>query len=259
MFTIKKIIATLLMPLPSVLILSFIGLYLLWFTRNLKLGRTVLSFSWIFLFIFSFQPFSTSVLSSFEREYSPYTPKDEPVKYVMVLGSSHVLDSALPLSSQINSAALMRLNEGIRILRTHPSAKLLLTGYESNSGISNARMLAKMALDLGVPKTKLLLLETPKDTYEEAKRAALFIKKEPFILVTSASHMPRAIELFNKMGLSPIPAPTNFLAQTEINQFWDKYSPKPQYLMQTQLAWHETLGCLWRKIVGFVDYIEEKI
>ena len=38
------------------------------------------------------------------------------------------------------------------------------------------------------------------------------------LLVTSAIHMPRAVAVFNKLGIEVIPAPTDYLVPTELNQ-----------------------------------------
>ncbi|POF56351.1 envelope biogenesis factor ElyC, partial [Vibrio vulnificus] len=40
--------------------------------------------------------------------------------------------------------------------------------------------------------------------------------------------------------------PTNYLAQKNISQAWDRYAPKAIYLEQTERYWYETLGQLWQ-------------
>ncbi|MDF5203451.1 ElyC/SanA/YdcF family protein, partial [Vibrio parahaemolyticus] len=157
-------------------------------------------------------------------------------------------DDEIPPTSQLSRAALMRLTEGIRILRMYPGAKLILSGYAGGSEISHARMMANVALALGVAKSDIILLEDAKDTWEEARQAAAFVQQKEIVLVTSASHMSRALYEFNAAGIKPIPAPTNFLAISEISQPWDKYSPKARYLEQTELYWHEYLGSIWQRL-----------
>ncbi len=79
------------------------------------------------------------------------------------------------------------------------------------------------------------------------------------VLVTSASHMKRALYEFNAAGIKPIPAPTNFMAIDDIEQPWQKYTPKARYLEQTELYWHEYLGGLWQKLrdnVGQTPMVE---
>lgn len=152
----------------------------------------------------------------------------------------------------------MRLAEGIRIMRIYPGSKLILSGYAGGSEVSNARMMAKVALALGVSKSDIILLETAKDTWEEARQAAAFVKRKKLVVVTSASHMKRALNEFHSAGLKPYPAPTNYLAQGNMTQAWEKYTPKGKYLEQTERYWHETLGRIWQSLRDWASDYEEK-
>ncbi|KII77088.1 envelope biogenesis factor ElyC [Vibrio renipiscarius] len=257
MFELKKVVSSLLMPLPAMLIIGFIGLMLIMFTRKQKTGCFVVLFSFIGIFLISFQPTASRLLMPIERQYSGFLPVDKSIDYVMVLGSGHVVDDSIPPTSELSRTALMRLAEGIRILRIYPGSKLILSGYAGGSEVSNARMMAKVALALGVSKSDIILLETAKDTWEEARQAAAFVKRKEVVLVTSASHMQRALNEFHSAGLTPYPAPTNYLAQNEVHQAWNKYTPKAVYLEQTERYWHETLGRIWQSLRNWASDYEE--
>lgn len=60
--------------------------------------------------------------------------------------------------------------------------------------------------------------------------------------------MKRAMREFESAGLTPIPAPTNYLGHLNIIQPWDKYIPRSRYLEQTEQYWHETLGLMWQTL-----------
>ncbi|WP_194435873.1 envelope biogenesis factor ElyC [Vibrio fluminensis] len=257
MFELKKIVSSLLMPLPALLIIGFLGLMLIMFTRKQKTGCLVVLFSFVGIFLIAFQPVSSRLLMPLERQYTAFLPVDKSIDYVMVLGNGHVVDDQIPPTSELSRAALMRLSEGIRIQRIYPGSKLILSGYSGGTEVSNARMMAKVALALGVSKSDIILLETAKDTWEEARQAAVFVKQKELVLVTSASHMKRALNEFHSAGLKPYPAPTNYLAQMEVNQFWNKYTPKAVYLEQTERYWHETMGRLWQALRDWVSNTEQ--
>ncbi|ELI5414934.1 envelope biogenesis factor ElyC [Vibrio parahaemolyticus] len=259
MFELKKVMSALLMPLPALLLIGLLGLALISFTTKRKTGCFVVLFSFVGLFLVAFQPVSTKLLMPLEREHKAFLSVSGTIDYVMVLGNGHVVDDEIPPTSQLSRAALMRLTEGIRILRMYPGAKLILSGYDGGSEISHARMMANVALALGVAKSDIILLEDAKDTWEEARQAAAFVQQKEIVLVTSASHMSRALYEFNAAGIKPIPAPTNFLAIDEVSQPWDKYSPKARYLEQTELFWHEYLGSVWQRLrdtVGQTPMVE---
>ncbi|MGL6027641.1 MAG: envelope biogenesis factor ElyC [Vibrio sp.] len=248
MFELKKIFSSLLMPLPALLMLGFLGLMLIMFSAKRKTGCLVVLFSLSGLFLVSFQPVATRLLMPLERAYTAFLPVEGTLDYIMVLGNGHVVDDDIPPTSELTRAALMRLSEGIRIYRMYPGSKLILSGYAGGSEVSHARMMARVALALGVPKSDIILLETAKDTWEEARQAAAFVQQKRMVLVTSASHMKRAMREFQSAGLTPIAAPTNYLGHLNIIQPWDKYIPKSRYLEQTELFWYESLGLLWQTL-----------
>ncbi len=248
MFELKKLIASLLMPLPSLIILGFIGLFIVMFSKRRFLGSMAIFLSLCGLLLCSYYPISSSLLMPIERQYKQFSSTNKNIDFVMVLGHSHVVDSDISPVSELSRNSLMRLAEGIRIYRMYPGSKLIVSGYDGGTDISHARMMAKVAIALGVSKADILLLEDAKDTWEEAKQAAAFVGQRNLVLVTSASHMERALSEFNFIGLNPVPAPTNYLVAKGIQQPWHKYMPKAEYLYQTEIYWHETLGLWWRHI-----------
>ncbi|MGO1191529.1 envelope biogenesis factor ElyC [Vibrio casei] len=248
MFELKKILSSLLMPLPALLIIGFIGLFLIMFTYKRGTGCVFMFISLMGIFLFSFQPVTTPLLKATERTYKAFLPVDGTIDYVMVLGSGHTVDDDMPPTSELSRTGLMRLTEGIRILRMYPGAKLILSGYAAGSSVSNARMMATVAVSLGVTKSDIVLLESAKDTWEEARQAVGFVGSKRLVLVTSASHMQRAMTEFKSAGLDPIPAPTNYLAFDHINEAWDRFTPQAKYLEQSERFWHEQLGRWWLSI-----------
>ncbi|ATF10523.1 envelope biogenesis factor ElyC [Candidatus Enterovibrio altilux] len=245
MFELKKFISTLLMPLPALLILGFLGLFFIWFTQRIGFGSFLVFISLFLIALVSFQPLSSLLLMKLERQYMGFLTPSEPINYVMVLGHGHVVDYEIPPTSELSPTALMRLIEGIRIHFMYPTSKLILSGYVGGNEVSHARMLARVAMAMGVHKNNILLLETEKGTWEEVFHAASIVGQSNLVLVTSASHMPRALYEFKNAGLNPIPAPTNYMAQKNIHQPWIKYSLRAQYLEQFERYWHVCLGQIW--------------
>ena len=107
-----------------------------------------------------------------------------------------------------------------------------------------------MAQSLGVPEEDIITLDKPKDTEEEAAAVKQAIGDTPFLLVTSASHLPRAMIFFQQAGLNPLPAPANQLAIDSPLNPWERAIPSPAWLMHSDRASYETLGRVWQRLKG---------
>ena len=95
-----------------------------------------------------------------------------------------------------------------------------------------------------------MTLDEPKDTEEEAAAVAKAIGQQPFLLVSSASHLPRAVIFFRNAGLQPIPAPANQLAIESPLNPWERITPSPVWLMHSDRVAYETLGRIWQWMKG---------
>ena len=243
-FLIKKFITFFVEPFGMVFSLFIIGLYFLFF-KSEKLSKIFLSFSFGLLFLFSYPPFSNYLISSLENENLKYK-YDRDIRYIHVLGGGYNTDKAQPISSQIGEASVKRVLEGIIIHFNTPNSQLIFTGYKGDSDVAGAVMNARLATALGVEKEDMIINPEPKDTEEEALYLnSILDDNEPFILVTSATHMKRSMMLFKSLGLNPIPAPTNFYKQ-ESEPLLSK--PDVTSFKNSTIAMHEYIGILWNKI-----------
>lgn len=248
-FLLKKFVSMFLMPLP--IGVFFIALALLLLYRNkTKPAKSMLTLSILWLFFFSYPPVANTLLYSIESNNPTLHKAPEDIKYIYVLGGGHHTDESLPITSQVVETSVVRLSEGIRLYhQLHEEASIIVSGY---SGLfdptTHAVMQKELALALGVKKEKIILRPEPRDTEEEAKAAKELVGDEPFILVTSASHMTRSMNFFKKEGLDPIPAPTNHLASIQHPNYTKFFSSDA--LEKSSIVFHELLGLVWQKLKG---------
>lgn len=242
-FLLKKIITFFVEPLGLIITLFFIGLLLL-FLKKYRLSKLSLVVSFIFLSLFSYEPFSNALVKNLENQYPKYAYKAD-IKYIHVLGSGHNTDKSQPISSNIGDAGIKRVLEGILIHKNISGTKLIFTGYEGDTNTSNAQMNANLAMALGVNKDDIIIGKEPKDTMEEAYFTKNIVGEDAFVLVTSATHMPRSMELFKSLGLNPVAAPSAFYKKE-----FDGYMKVPNVysLKNSQMAIHEYIGILWNKL-----------
>lgn len=250
LFMLKKYIGGMMLPLPLMLLLTGLGLFLVWFTRFQKTGKTAITVGWLLLLLLSLQPVADGLLKPIEDKY-PTWRGEQRVEYIVVLGGGYTWNPHWAPSSNLINNSLPRLNEGIRLWQANPGSKMIFTGARAlTNPVSTGEAGARVAESLGVPRNDIIVIDTPKDTEEEAAAVKAAIGDAPFLLVTSASHLPRAMIFFQHAGLHPLPAPANQLAIESPLNPWEKAIPSPVWLMHSDRVGYETLGRLWQWLKG---------
>jgi len=103
---------------------------------------------------------------------------------------------------------------------------------------------ADLARRFGVPEESIVTLGGPLDTHAEARAVADLLGVAPFILVTSAYHMPRALWLMERAGAHAIPAPVGQRALGMNGNLIGALIPSSNGLYETEHALHEYIGLL---------------
>ena len=86
-------------------------------------------------------------------------------------------------------------------------------------------------------------------TSEHPVNVRPLLDDEPFALVTSAYHMPRAMRSFRRAGLEPIAFPVEHHAKGRYG--WSDWIPSFGALRQLEIAWREYLAFLLYTIRGW--------
>ncbi len=232
-FIVKKIISAMIMPLSLGLFLALVGLVFLYLNK-LKKAKIFLTISILWISILSYSPFANFLINPLTSTYEKLENIPADVKYILLLGGDME----------------HRAWEVLRLYHQIPNAKIITSGYEGGLTIPEAILTANILYKINIPKNDIIIHSTPKDTKEEAIEIKKLLGETPFILVTAAHHMPRAMALFHKEGLNPIAAPAGLSSYTTINLL---SMPNASSLHKTEIAWHEYLGLLWSKLRGQID------
>lgn len=232
LFILKKIIASLLMPFSIGLFIFGFGLFYL-FKKKIQKAKVFLTIAILWIIIISHSAFANFLLSSLEETYQPLTKIPRDTKFIVFLGGDME-------------------DRGWEVLRLYheiDGAKIIVSGYEGRGTTPEAIKTAKILESIGIDTKDMFVYPKPKDTKEEARNIQEILKKQKFILVTSAYHMKRAMMIFEHVGLKPTPAPTDYLIKESDSAISlpDGYS-----LNKTEKAWHEYIGIVWLRIVNFL-------
>jgi len=252
MFLLKKIIALFLMPIPACLFLALLGLFFLWFTRRQKTGKVLVTIAALLLGVLSYGGVSDMLARPLEQKYPPLTNFEniKDVKWIVVLGGGSGVDPRLPPSTYLADASLVRLSEGVYIHNRIPETKLIFTGGSAFNGITPmAEVMGDVAVEWGVEPEDIILEKKATDTKDHPVYVKEIVGKDRFILVTSASHMPRAMALSRKQEMEPIPASTGYMVKKrEGGLSPETFFPSAGSMEKVGRAIHEYLGMVWAKL-----------
>ncbi len=263
MFALKKLLSAVLPPLPLLLSVMTLGLVLLCFTKKQRIGKALLTVGLALLALLSIEPLVRTFVHPLEDSYPPLLakvtqasatlPDGSPApRWVVVLGGGHSESRSLAPIQQLSAPTLVRLAEGIRLQRLLPESRLVLSGGSNSAGTSEATVLAAAGVSLGAPADRMVFESMSRDTFDEVRVLRALLGEERFALVTSAVHLPRAMAMFRRAGMNPIPAPTDYLAFGESAGMDHVLGliPHAGAALTIERALHEYLGLLWARLRG---------
>lgn len=245
----SKILAQLVYPLTLCLVLVPLGLLL----RKIlpKIGTTLAAFGFLWLLVWSLPMPSFWLRSGLEQQYFESPAEDFPTAdAIVVLGGG--MEGAREYwrgSPDLNSAA-DRVWFGARLYHAGRAPRIILSGGTarwSKSPVPEAQAMAELCEALGVPREALILEERSRTTWENAAETRSILQAHGFgrvLLVTSALHMPRAVETFTRFGIEVIPAATDFEAVPPLEQGLLQWLPDTEALDGSTRAIKEYLGWL---------------
>ncbi len=229
---------------PGTIVLLLLGygfLRLLLSRGPQKKGVVWLGLGLACFYLFATAPLPNYLLGRLEGRLEPVTTTQKlaGIKYIVVLSGGLRQNEGLPPTSQLDDTSALRVAEGVRLFHLLSDEPALIMTGKGPFGDLGSRM-AALAESLGVPPEKLIPENQAKDTYGNATEVKNLVKNQPFLLVTSASHLPRSLRIFQKLGMKPKPAPgdfrfTNYYSITD-------YVPTGSNLLNMELVIHEYLG-----------------
>ncbi|AFM27315.1 YdcF family protein [Desulfomonile tiedjei] len=254
-YTLKKVVSVFVYPVGFSLLLWLMGMVLWLAGKKNKICFAFFAGSGAILLIMSLPITSFNLFRNLESKAGTYADPSElsrlDVRYVVVLGGDVRAGSLTP-ADRIASTSLIRTLEGIRLWKRIPGAKLVFSGGSDSPGvITTAEGMAAFAHEMGIPGDAIILESRSLDTEEEARLLKPLLENQKFALVTSASHMNRALVNFRRVGLDPIPAPCDFQGKTFVPTV-ARLFPRANALAECNTAIHEYLGMLflWLKDGG---------
>jgi uncharacterized SAM-binding protein YcdF (DUF218 family) len=245
MFVLSKLLSAITQPLFWLSLWWLLALVLL--PRFRRLATSML---WGGMLVFSLLGFSAvpdALLRSLESQYKvPTLTQINPYAGVIVLGGATGSPSVYKAHGQVPLGdAAERMTLPIGLMRKFPNFELIFSGGEGRlvpTGTTEAELAKIFYEEQGVDMKRVTLESKARNTRENASQVAALLGercKKPWLLVTSAWHMPRSMAEFEAVGCNVTAYPVDFRTGEETS--WTEYSMAGS-LMAWQTALHELLG-----------------
>jgi len=247
MFIVSKLLSAITQPLFWLAL--WWALALLMLTRWRRPAMGMLWGGLLVLGLLGFQALPDALLRPLENRYPvPAAAEVERQVGVIVLGGavghpdSFVAHGQVPLGE-----AAERMTVPVGLLRQHPGLELVFSGGEGRllvTGVTESQLAQAFYQQQGLDMARVRLENGSRTTRENAQQVAKMLGErcqQPWLLVTSAWHMPRSMAEFEAVGCQVTPYPVDFRTgqTTSLNEYSLAYS-----LVRWQVALHEWLGLL---------------
>jgi uncharacterized SAM-binding protein YcdF (DUF218 family) len=253
-FVLSKTLGIMLLPSNFLIGLGLLGTILL-ATRFASLGRKLAVASIVLLALCGFTPVGNLLLYPLESRFPRWDPARGAPDGIVILGGSIDEEISAAHGLPVITGAADRLVAAARLARAYPDARILFSGGSGNliwNEHREADYAGELLQSLGISKARLTMERDSRNTYENAeltKAIAAPKNGERWLLVTSASHMPRSVGLFRKAGFDVEAYPVDWRvgARSDIPIFSNVAGSG---LSRTDAAVREWIGLLAYRITG---------
>ena len=251
-----KFLVALLMPLNLVLGLGAAALVLAARGKG-RPASGAGALALLLLFAISTPWLPDALASSLERRYPPVAPADSASADAIVVLGGCLAPAIFPRLSEELDEASDRMLHGARLYRAGKAPVVVLSGGNlpwSSAPRPEAESMAAFVEEWGVPRSAMIVEARSRTTRENAVESARLLRARgvrSILLVTSAMHMPRAVEAFGPTGLRVIPSPAGFGVVDSKNRPLLSWLPSSGAIGRFQGALWEEGGRLYYRYRGW--------
>jgi len=228
--------------------------------KSNRLASLLLAIALVILLLSSNEFFSKWLVQSLEWQYLPTGDLPQAEAIVVLGGGTRPRIAPRPWY-EVNEAG-DRILYGSWLYKQGKAPLLIVTGgraeWLGEGGNPESEDMAAIAEFVGVPNSVIVQESQSFNTRDNAVNTQQILQKKglnKILLVTSALHMPRSVEIFRRLAIETIPAPTDFLVvQNDNNKGWAvvlDLLPSADALKNTTNAIKEYIGLLIYRLMGW--------
>ena len=241
-FVLKKVLAAVLLPPTSCVLLGLLGLWLArWHRRT---GLTLAGLSLLSVLLLAWPPVSDALVRSSERAYPAITPEQlARAQAIVVLGGGGYTMASDAGQDVLGPGARERARYAAQLQR-QTGLPILATGA-SPAGMRPEAQVMKDVIEREFRGRVRWVEPGAVDTEGNAALSAPLLRAagvQRIALVTHGWHQRRAVALFARQGLEVLPAPMGLRPPRPRKLSY--LLPRASALADSSLALHEWLGAL---------------
>lgn len=247
--------------LPFLLILILIGVILLYTGPKLHAAKRIWLTSTLCAYWLMSTHFGATYLESLlNRDFTSITANIETIDadaIVVLSGGGHTLGNNRNTINIASTHTVYRILEAYRLHKKLPKVPIILSGGIGDSltlSTPESEIMRKELLELGVKDSLLLMEPDSQNTYEQAINIAKLmthLEIKQFILVTSHTHMKRALDTFQTQDLYGVPSVAFHTENPARRITWSLYPTKTD-LDRSQNVIREIAAYLYYKQQGWI-------
>ena len=255
-FVISKVFWALIQPISLTFLLMLCGWLLVLFRRR-RLGLAMGALGLLLLGASGFTTLGVLLIAPLEGRFVRPQPLPASVDHIVMLGGAtagHV--STLRQIAELTESG-DRLTETLYLANLYPQARIVLSGGSGllvADGEPEAETAARFFEAHGIARERLVLEGASRNTDENADLTKAMLGDEPgtVMLVTSASHMPRSVGLFRKVGIDVVAWPADYRSAGDEGLAFDVVYPASN-IATTGVALKEWIGLAVYHWTGRID------
>lgn len=254
LFYLSKLVEIFLTPSNVVALLGGLGVLCL-LARFKRVGQVLLVASTILLIVGGWSPLGRAALMVLEDRF-PQPQLGQPITGIIMLGGAVDTHITAERGQPTLNEAGERITAVADLSRRFPAATVLLSGGANHvltsQPVTESAVARNLLVSLGVEPSRIELEEHSRTTCENAEQSLLLAKPaagERWLLVTSASHMPRAVACFRAVGFPVVPYPVDYRTRGKTDLFRPVDSIADG-LEALDLAGHEWIGLATYRLFG---------
>ena len=252
-FYLSKILWFIINPFNIFILFIFIGFFSHFFLRN-NFYKIIFFFTVMIFIFFAVMPTGKYMIYQLEKKFHSEILFPKQIDGILILSgaTNPILTKEF---DQINlNGSIERLTESIQLHKKYPKAKFVFSGGSGslyNQELTHSDVAIKFFIQQGIDVNEIVFESKSRNTFENILYSKKIVNPKPnenWILVTTAFHMTRAINIAEKLDWEMIPYAVDFRISKKSS--WQPTLNFFSNISLLQTASHEWVGLVAYYFMG---------